>query len=32
MQQLSVQTNALFANNVDLSDAKHLVDVGGDWH
>jgi ubiquinone/menaquinone biosynthesis C-methylase UbiE len=29
MQQLSVQTNALFANNVDLSDVKHLVDVGG---
>jgi predicted O-methyltransferase YrrM len=29
MQQLSVQTNRLFAGLVDLSDVKHLVDVGG---
>ena len=29
MQQLSVQTNAMFARYIDLSNVSHLVDVGG---
>lgn len=29
MQQLSIQTNALFAGAVDLKKVNHLVDVGG---